>query len=346
MIDQAEISSQVQCSWTVGKVISVTHKSSWQVSDNNAWVKWYKVTAKRSGVVGTKVVAASSLSQVPSLIVDNKSGCSLIGKVLGVEEYTAPVFTDIPSNDPQKWKAVEWKSVPSFSKMEAATTAAEEIASPVQEPDIELKPTVPTLLPDIKTACGCSPTSQTLYFTAELSRLVYLNEFLQRNALKLPDQMTLNYRQESKSWQSQTHFSGQGTNTDKERWDILLDWTCSKDIAGDGWTLLLLMRRRGIQGNKTVTNSVTTVNLPFPKKVNCTATGLDVTARIDLEKSLVTYIDGTSASKAVVNDGIGLFAGGKTSDGHYLLLALTDNTATSTQEKNFSLASYLPAAQV
>jgi hypothetical protein len=175
---------------------------------------------------------------------------------------------------------------------------------------------------------------------------VYLNEFLQRNALKLPDQMTLNYRQESKSWQSQTHFSGQGTNTDKERWDILLDWTCSKDIAGDGWTLLLLMRRRGIQGNKTVTNSVTTVNLPFPKKVNCTATGLDVTARIDLEKSLVTYIDGTSASKAVVNDGIGLFAGGKTSDGHYLLLALTDNTATSTQEKNFSLASYLPAAQV
>jgi hypothetical protein len=82
----------------------------------------------------------------------------------------------------------------------------------------------------ISPSCGCGPLALSLNLSHNLSNSTAISNFIKRNGLNFPSNVSLRYRSGDSSWRSVLHFAGRGSDGFfMEYWTIIFEFACGSD---------------------------------------------------------------------------------------------------------------------
>jgi len=123
----------------------------------------------------------------------------------------------------------------------------------------------------VLTDCGCKELGLRLFMRHNFGDGNLLKEFLFRNGMALPQELSLLYRESESSWSKSYHFKGMGHENQLEQWDLFFDWGCTSIVGGHdldvpSWKFGFFARRKNLV---TKEDTTTRMLFTFPKDAPC-----------------------------------------------------------------------------
>lgn len=169
----------------------------------------------------------------------------------------------------------------------------------------------------IATTCSsCSAMPDTLYFRHNLQNGSFLNDFLKRNNITIPQSIQMLYSPKTETWQASMHFRGVGGDNSSqiERWQINMDWSCvsqysENPLSSSMWKFGLYIKR---VDENNFDKHETRLLILFPSEDICTrinSYGVDFTFNFHFRDEYVTNDMFVPIDTFTYFDDLGVFKG-------------------------------------
>lgn len=158
----------------------------------------------------------------------------------------------------------------------------------------------------INSSCAsCNTLPLTLELSHNLQNVSVYKEFLKRNGLLFDRKVRLHYNRTNQIWQSNTHYTGLGTNGE-ETWRTLMEWGCTDQIVFERKMFkfgLYFSRKNNVTGSTMDTRLL----LTFPPEDICNLTEFSFAFDMDLVNRFVNNSLDIETETNLLYDHIGLF---------------------------------------
>jgi hypothetical protein len=143
----------------------------------------------------------------------------------------------------------------------------------------------------ISPSCGCGPLALSLILSHNLSNSTIISNFMKRNGLNFPSNVSLRYRSGDSSWRSVLHFAGRGSDGFfMEDWTIVFEFAC----GSDAWKFSFSATVR----NKSRNEGRTNFSIEIPTSEICTE-GRSTNIRLNINSG---QFESSTGKKLLVTD--------------------------------------------